>query len=690
MIKKSILKKVVGLIFALALFISCDNIGGKTQEDAPDTSKTIEDVLKENGLSVNGEKTGTEKEIAETEKKLNALGLIKNTDYTISGSGNETVIKLTDAGTKKIENKLKGENGETENENGDKTGEIIQIDLSDINLGIQFCEGAGDFFCILRLSDYNKNPASFKIGDTAKILFKAKSNVPLKSIYIGLCYDEFHREDGSGKIYFAPGNVEQIAEDVAANTEFSGTIESVNEKKDINDTENLYLTISCHFDGNYDFALLENGSGIPSGSDRIKLSAESDGIHISLKDLTLLGEKWSEDNPGTITVLGSPIELFAETEGESDYVYPFVNENENVYVKISGGIKKSDGSEYWHEELLKIKAVSTQSINDFIETDAIKKYKNIKLKTEFNADTLKFKTIFENAGSLSDYLNSEKISNISANYNLGFGKSDWSESCWAGGATFKYENSTLKSVISHGWDEQNLTLYNDDIFKDGIIAINGDACLTKIVNYDNQYWSDFVLKFKINSTHHGWFALPKLVSDVEKFAQENLTVIFDPSNAAYWNGTTEEFGGEKYAVVKVKGWDGAWIDFSEKKKDVSTYSCFVGKVFVKEDKSLPPDSELILGIGLKDSKSKTVNDIIFSELYSPKEASVKGFMKYTREDEDIEWDEDIKNSGRAPVGEDKSKVKDISALQPFLKSKNSLNAVENEVVFYIGKILAIK
>lgn len=99
---------------------------------------------------------------------------------------------------------------------------------------------------------------------------------------------------------------------------------------------------------------------------------------------------------------------------------------------------------------------------------------------------------------------------------------------------------------------------------------------------------------------------------------------------------------------------------------------------------------MILGIGLKDSKSKTVNDIIFSELYSPKEASVKGFMKYTREDEDIEWDEDIKSEGKAPVGEDKSKVKDIRALQPFLKSKISLNAVENEVVFYIGKILAIK
>lgn len=684
MIKKSILKKVVGLIFALALFISCDNIGGKTQEDAPETSKTIEDVLKENGLSVNGEKTGTEKEIAETEKKLNALGLIKNTDYTISGSGNETVIKLTDAGKKKIENKLKGENGETENENGDKTGKIIQIDLSDINLGIQFCEGAGDFFCILRLSDYNKNPASFKIGDTAKILFKAKSNVPLKSIYIGLCYDEFHREDGSGKIYFAPGNVEQIAKDVAANTEFSGTIESVNEKKDINDTENLYLTISCHFDENYDFALLENGSGIPSESARIKLSAESDGIHITLKDLTSLGEKRTKDNPGTITVLGSPIELLAETEGESDYIYPFVNENENVYVKISGGIKKSDGSEYWHEELLKIKAVSAQSINDFIKTDAIKKYKSIKLKTEFNADTLKFKTIFENAGSLSDYFKLEKISDISENYNLGFGKSDWSESCWAGGATFKYENSTLKSVISHGWDEQNPTLYNDDIFKDGIIAINGDACLTKIVNYDNQYWSDFVLKFKINSTHNGWFALPKLVSDVEKFAQENLTVIFDPSNAAYWNGTTEEFGGEKYAVVKVKGWDGA-ISIQSAAKNVSDYTCFVGKAFVKNYKNLA-GSDLVLGLGLKDTEGKTINDIIFEVPESAKEASVKGFMKYT--EAEAEWDEDVKNDPNL-IGKDKSSSKNFSALQPFVKPKVG-GVIQDEAVVYIGKILAIK
>lgn len=380
---KNFLKTAITLLTILFLMMTvagCNGIGGTDKTKPSEPSKTPESVITDVGLSGDGEKTGTQSEIEKLEKKLIALGLVKDKDYTISGSGNATVIKLTDAGKQKIENQIKAEEGKIE-------GKTVEIDFTNKNFGVLLKKGENNFFNIFKLSDYNINLEPLKIGDKVKISFKAKTIVPLKNANI-----EFFYEKEDQKIYLASENYKRIAENVKANDEFGcNNIEIINVKTDVSDTENLCLAIGCELADNYDWGGFESGTGFSDKGNYFELEAQFDGIHITLKDLP--GEKRNVDSLGAIKVLGNPVSLSIEADipdennrenysVRNNYIYPFVTNGQDVYVKVEGEIKKADKSKYWSEELLKIKAISSKNINDYVV--GLEKYNNIRLDVSFD------------------------------------------------------------------------------------------------------------------------------------------------------------------------------------------------------------------------------------------------------------------------------------------------------------------
>lgn len=115
------------------------------------------------------------------------------------------------------------------------------------------------------------------------------------------------------------------------------------------------------------------------------------------------------------------------------------------------------------------------------------------------------KLITENK-KVSDYLTN--ASDVSADYGLIFGEQDWSNTMWAGGNSFSYDN-----------DKLFCTGYKRDIFAEGIPTCWVDDKITSLKDYNNKYSSDFTLKFKIEGCENGWFKLPQLKSEVKIFEE---------------------------------------------------------------------------------------------------------------------------------------------------------------------------
>lgn len=276
------------------------------------------------------------------------------------------------------------------------------------------------------------------------------------------------------------------------------------------------------------------------------------------------GEKRNVDSLGSIKVLGNPVSLSIEADipdesnrenysVRNNYIYPFVTEGQDVYVKIEGEIKKADNSKYWSEELLKIKAISSKNINDYVV--GLEKYNNIKLDVSFDENSGLFITnlITENQ-KVSDYLTN--TSDVSADYGLIFGEQDWSNTMWAGGNSFFYDKDNDKLLCyKTNWNKC-------DAFEDGIstIYMDGEKLFENLKKYNNKYSSDFTLKFKIEGCENGWFKLPQLKSEVKIF-EESLNN--EPDLTLPPSKGTNPFAGKNFSLGSND------VQFSE---DIITFS----------------------------------------------------------------------------------------------------------------------
>ena len=503
MIKKKTIRIVSSLFLIAALCVGCPQPNGG---DGNEPKNTVEQVLEDLGLSEEGEKTGTDEEIETISESLKKQGLEEGKDFVITvNDKGETVIKLTEDGKTKLEEQVKVENGET-------SGEEILVDFTQKeSFFMPFNKGRENYFYDWEDADKLKK---INLGDTVKIKFAGKLPIDFDKIQVGV---------------YAIKNNEKIF--LNKEKHLSGVDSSTNSNTDFEFEITYQNTILKYEEGirygieflvkTQDFSnpwiYYEKGDSLKSEDDYLKLVATDKGINIVLKDLSSLGLERTDYNAGVISVFGvNGIEVSVEKEKKvnSTYSFPFVNAGE-VYVKYSGELKSSNGL-YWKDNYYKITATSVLKLQDYvINYDA---YKEINLSID--REGYKFTTkLNSNGKNLSDYFDLDKIADITADHSLLAGKSDWSNTEWIGGNSFKYDNEKKVLLAQNGYD----------IFKYGIPAVwnNENDIEIKIRKHNYLYCSDFRLKFKIDGIDN-WFRLSSFTSpeyvDVYKPAEKNMNL----------------------------------------------------------------------------------------------------------------------------------------------------------------------
>ena len=508
MIKKKIIRMVSSLFLIAALCVGCPQPNGG---DEP--KNTVDKVLEDLGLSEEGEKTGTDEEIETISESLKKQGLEEGKDFVITvNDKGETVIKLTEDGKTKLEEQVKVENGET-------SGEEILVDFTqEESFFMPFNKGRENYFYDWEDADKLKK---INLGDTVKIKFAGKLPIDFDKIQVGV-----YAIKNNEKIFLnKEKHLSGVDSSTNANTDFEFEITYQNtilkyEEGIRYGIEFLVKTQDCSNPWIY----YEKGDSLKSEDDYLKLEATEKGINIFLKDLSSLGLERTDYNAGVISVFGvNGIEVSVEKEKKvnSTYSFPFVNAGE-VYVKYHGELKPKNGSKtYWKDNYYKITATSGLKLQDYvINYDA---YKEINLSID--REGYKFTTkLNSNGKNLSDYFDLDKIADITADHSLLAGKSDWSDTEWIGGNSFKYDNE--KKVLLAQNDRY---IFDCDIFKDGIPAVwnNENDIEIKIRKHNYLYCSDFRLKFKIDGIDN-WFRLSSFTSpeyvDVYKPAEKNMNL----------------------------------------------------------------------------------------------------------------------------------------------------------------------
>lgn len=500
MIKKKTIRIVSSLFLIAALCVGCPQPNGG---DEP--KNTVEQVLEDLGLSEEGEKTGTDEEIKTISESLKKQGLEEGKDFVITvNDKGETVIKLTEDGKTKLEEQVKVENGET-------SGEEILVDFTqEESFFMPFNKGGENYFY-----DWEdaKKLKKINLGDTVKIKFAGKLPIDFDKIQVGV-----YAIKNNEKIFLnKEKHLSGVDSSTNANTDFEFEITYQNTilKYEEGIRYGIEFLVKTQ-DFSNPWIYYEKGDSLKSEDDYLKLVATDKGINIVLKDLSSLGLERTDYNAGVISVFGvNGIEVSVEKEKKVDstYSFPFVNAGE-VYVKYSGELKSSNGS-YWKDNYYKINATSGLKLQDYvINYDA---YKEINLSIDREGYRYKFTTkLNSNGKNLSDYFDLDKIADITADHSLLAGKSNWSDTEWISGNSFKYDNVN-KVLLA----QNDRYIFDCDIFKDGIPAVcnNENDIEIKIRKHNYLYCSDFRLKFKIEGIDN-WFRLSSFTSpeyvDVEK------------------------------------------------------------------------------------------------------------------------------------------------------------------------------
>lgn len=502
MIKKKTIRIVSSLFLIAALCVGCPQPNGG---DGNEPKNTVEQVLEDLGLSEEGEKTGTDEEIKTISESLKKQGLEEGKDFVITvNDKGETVIKLTEDGKTKLEEQVKVENGET-------SGEEILVDFTqEESFFMPFNKGGENYFY-----DWEdaKKLKKINLGDTVKIKFAGKLPIDFDKIQVGV-----YAIKNNEKIFLnKEKHLSGVDSSTNANTDFEFEIKYQNTilKYEEGIRYGIEFLVKTQ-DFSNPWIYYEKGDSLKSEDDYLKLVATDKGINIVLKDLSSLGLERTDYNAGVISVFGvNGIEVSVEKEKKVDstYSFPFVNAGE-VYVKYSGELKSSNGS-YWKDNYYKINATSGLKLQDYvINYDA---YKEINLSIDREGYRYKFTTkLNSNGKNLSDYFDLDKIADITADHSLLAGKSNWSDTEWISGNSFKYDN--VNKVLLAKNDRY---IFDCDIFKDGIPAVwnNENDIEIKIRKHNYLYCSDFRLKFKIEGIDN-WFRLSSFTSpeyvDVEK------------------------------------------------------------------------------------------------------------------------------------------------------------------------------
>ena len=450
MIKKKTIRIVSSLFLIAALCVGCPQPNGG---DGNEPKNTVEQVLEDLGLSEEGEKTGTDEEIKTISESLKKQGLEEGKDFVITvNDKGETVIKLTEDGKTKLEEQVKVENGET-------SGEEILVDFTqEESFFMPFNKGRENYFY-----DWEdaKKLKKINLGDTVKIKFAGKLPIDFDKIQVGV-----YAIKNNEKIFLnKEKHLSGVDSSTNANTDFEFEITYQNTilKYEEGIRYGIEFLVKTQ-DFSNPWIYYEKGDSLKSEDDYLKLEATDKGINIVLKDLSSLGLERTDYNAGVISVFGvNGIEVSVEKEKKVDstYSFPFVNAGE-VYVKYSGELKSSNGL-YWKDNYYKITATSGLKLQDYvINYDA---YKEINLSID--REGYKFTTkLNSNGKNLSDYFDLDKIADITADYSLLAGKSDWSDTEWISGNSFKYDNVN-KVLLAY----KDRFIYDCDIFKDGIPAI---------------------------------------------------------------------------------------------------------------------------------------------------------------------------------------------------------------------------
>lgn len=502
MIKKKTIRIVSSLFLIAALCVGCPQPNGG---DEP--KNTVDKVLEDLGLSEEGEKTGTDEEIKTISESLKKQGLEEGKDFeiTVNDKG-ETVIKLTEDGKTKLEEQVKVENGET-------NGEEIVVDFTqEESFFMPFNKGGKNYFY-----DWEdaKKLKQINLGDTVKIKFAGKLPIDFDKIQVGV-----YAIKNNEKIFLnKEKHLSGVDSSTNANTDFEFEITYQNTilKYEEGIRYGIEFLVKTQ-DFSNEWIFYEKGNSLKSEDEYLKLEATDKGINIVLKDLSSLGLEREDYNAGVISVFGvNGIDVSVEKEKKVDAIYsfPFVNAGE-VYVKYHGLLKSKNGSEtYWKDNYYKITATSGLNLQDYvINYDA---YKEINLSIDREGYRYKFTTkLNSNGKNLSDYFDLDKIADITADHSLLAGKSNWSDTEWISGNSFKYDNVN-KVLLAY----KDRFIYDCDIFKDGIPAFwnNENDIEIKIRKHNYLYCSDFRLKFKIDGIDN-WFRLSSFTSpeyvDVEK------------------------------------------------------------------------------------------------------------------------------------------------------------------------------
>lgn len=500
MIKKKTIRIVSSLFLIAALCVGCPQPNGG---DVP--KNTVDKVLENLGLSEEGEKTGTDEEIKTISESLKKQGLEEGKDFVITvNDKGETVIKLTEDGKTKLEEQVKVENGET-------SGEEILVDFTqEESFFMPFNKGSENYFYDWKDADKLKK---INLGDTVKIKFAGKLPIDFDKIQVGV-----YAIKNNEKIFLnKEKHLSGVDSSTNANTDFEFEITYQNTilKYEEGIRYGIEFLVKTQ-DFSNEWIFYEKGNSLKSEDDYLKLEATDKGINIFLKDLSSLGLERADYNAGVISVFGvNGIEVSVEDDKKvnSTYSFPFVNAGE-VYVKYSGELKSSNGS-YWKDNYYKINATSGLKLQDYvINYDA---YKEINLSIDREGYRYKFTTkLNSNGKNLSDYFDLDKIADITADHSLLAGKSNWSDTEWISGNSFKYDNVN-KVLLA----QNDRYIFDCDIFKDGIPAVwnNENDIEIKIRKHNYLYCSDFRLKFKIEGIDN-WFRLSSFTSpeyvDVEK------------------------------------------------------------------------------------------------------------------------------------------------------------------------------
>ena len=247
-----------------------------------------------------------------------------------------------------------------------------------------------------------------------------------------------------GRFIFVDANNKEFKSDKTQLTLNSTAVNGIIKGKSPCNAKQVYVEIFADAEideESHIMFLAESGKGVPSSGKIFSVKPCEQGIKIIIAD----NVKLQTYGGGWISISGSPfrISINVGDNSKKEYIFPFVEKNQKVYVSLNDNLNTDDSDNYkWIRETLSCTTGGGLDISNYINYSALKNSKpSINIIPD---EQLKITYKIENTNVIKDSSIFEKAQLV---FNVILGEKDWSHTEYWGAPIIDLLNSNLLNNI---------------------------------------------------------------------------------------------------------------------------------------------------------------------------------------------------------------------------------------------------